>query len=69
MEAQVGKKPSYVWRSLMTAKEMIEVGSRWIIGNGGKVNIWRDKWLPSPDSFKVNSPQRQYKSGESGTAH
>ena len=58
MEAQVGKKPSYVWRSLMTAKEMIEVGSRWIIGNGGKVNIWRDKWLPSPDSFKVNSPQR-----------
>ena len=56
MEAQVGKKPSYVWRSLMAAKETIEVGSRWLIENGRKVNIWRDKWLPSPHSFKVISP-------------
>ncbi|XP_065622825.1 uncharacterized mitochondrial protein AtMg00310-like [Quercus suber] len=58
MEAQVGKKPSYVWRSLMVAKETIEARSRWLIGNGRKVNIWRDKWLPSPNSFKVISPQR-----------
>ena len=42
----------------MAAKEMIEVGSRWIIGNGGKVNIWCEKWLPLPDSFKVLSPQK-----------
>ena len=58
MEAQVGKKPSYVWRSLMAAKETIEAGSRWLIGNGRKVNIWRDRWLPLPDSSKVISPQR-----------
>ncbi|KAL0014096.1 hypothetical protein SO802_001165 [Lithocarpus litseifolius] len=58
MEAQVGKKPSYMWRSLMAAKEIIEAGSRWLIGNGRKVHIWRDRWLPSPDSFRVISPQR-----------
>ena len=58
MEAQVGKKPSYVWRSLMATKETIKAGSRWLVGNGRKVNIWHDRWLPSPDSFKVISPQR-----------
>lgn len=30
MEAQVGKKSFYVWRSIMAARETIEVGSRWI---------------------------------------
>ena len=43
MEAQVGKKPSYVWRSIMVARETIEVGSRWIVGNGKGVKIWRDR--------------------------
>lgn len=57
MDAQVGKKPSYVWRSIMVAKETIKVGSKWIIGNGRKVNIWCDRWLPLADSFKVLSPQ------------
>ncbi|KAF3953919.1 hypothetical protein CMV_020668 [Castanea mollissima] len=41
----------------MAAKETLEVGSRWIIGNGRTVNFWRDRWLPSSDSFKVLSPQ------------
>ena len=57
MEAQLGKKPSYVWRSIMAARETLEVGSRWIVGNGRSVKIWRDRWLPSPESFKVTSPQ------------
>ena len=44
MEAQLGHKPSYTWRSLMAAKEVIGKGLRWNIGNGRKVNIWADKW-------------------------
>nr|POE92933.1 hypothetical protein CFP56_75846 [Quercus suber] len=50
---------SIFWRSIMAAKETIEKGLRWIVGNGRKVDIWRDRWLPTPDSFKVISPQRQ----------
>ena len=57
MEAQVGKKPSYVWRSLMAARETVERGSRWCIGNGRKVKIWHDRWIPTPDNFKVISPK------------
>ena len=56
MDAQVGKKPSYMWRSIMAAKETIKVGSKWLIGNGRKVNIWCDRWLPSADLFKVLNP-------------
>lgn len=32
--------------------------TKWFAGNGRKVNIWHDRWLPSPDSLKVISPQR-----------
>ena len=35
---------------------MVDRGSRWYIGNGEGVRIWKDRWLPSPESFKVTSP-------------
>ncbi|KAK9984335.1 hypothetical protein SO802_033860 [Lithocarpus litseifolius] len=54
-EAKLGKNPSYTWRSIMVAKEVVVKGSRWIIGNGETVNIWKDKWIPIPNSFKVFS--------------
>ncbi|XP_075663372.1 putative mitochondrial protein AtMg00310 [Castanea sativa] len=56
-EAQVGHRPSYVWRSIMAAKDVIMRGSRWVIGNGESVHIWEDRWIPNPDSFKVVSPR------------
>ena len=57
MEANLERGPSYVWRSLLAARETIERGSRWIIGNGKRVNIWRDRWIPTPNNFKVVSPR------------
>lgn len=57
MEAQVGKKPLYVWRSIMAAREMVERGSRWCIGNGKTMEIWRDRWIPTPNNFKIISPK------------
>ena len=41
----------------MAAKDLIMRGSRWIIGNGERVHIWDDRWIPSLDSFKVVSPR------------
>ena len=57
MEANLGRRPLYVWRSLLAARETIKRGSRWIIGNGKRVNIWRDRWIPTPNTFKVVSPR------------
>ena len=33
-EAQLGRRPSYAWRSIMAAREVLERGSKWSIGNG-----------------------------------
>ncbi|XP_075654672.1 uncharacterized protein LOC142624806 [Castanea sativa] len=49
-DAQMGNRPSYVWRSIMAAKEIVKQGSRWVIGNGKRVHIWEDRTLVS---FKV----------------
>ena len=57
MEAQLGKKPLYTWRSLVAVREVLDRGLRWNIGNGQSVRIWADRWLPTPNSFKVASLQ------------
>lgn len=59
MDAQLGKIPSYAWCSILAARSIIEKDLRWNVGNGRKVNIWKDRWLPTPVSFKVCSPRRQ----------
>ena len=58
LHAQLGRRPSFAWRSIMATKEVIVKGSRWNIGNGQRVNIWDDQWIPRPESFKVFSPRQ-----------
>ena len=41
----------------MAERETVEMGSRWCVGNGRTVEIWRDRWIPTPDNFKVVTPQ------------
>lgn len=41
----------------MAAKDIVEKGARWVIGNRKRVHIWDDRWIPTPDSFKVVSPR------------
>ena len=37
---------------------MIHKGTRWRVGNVRLIHIWEDKWLPTPTTFKVISPNR-----------
>ena len=41
----------------MAAREIFGRGSRWVVGNGEKVSIWNDQWLPTLEAFKVVSPK------------
>ncbi|XP_042988728.1 uncharacterized protein LOC122316263 [Carya illinoinensis] len=36
-------------------REVLSEGMFWCIGNGHSVRIWKDKWIPRPTSFKVQS--------------
>jgi len=52
LSAQLGRNPSYTWRSLHGARELIVQGSRWIVGNGESINVWTTRWIPRPVSFR-----------------
>lgn len=56
LEANVGKRPSYAWRSIISAKSVIEHGSIWRIGNKEDVRVWRDRWILVPTSYSIKTP-------------
>jgi hypothetical protein len=43
--AKVGFQPSYAWRSILSARDLVSKGGVWKIGNGRKVQIWKDTWM------------------------
>ena len=57
VDAPLGKRPSYTWRSIMAAQHIVRLGVRWRVGNGKNIQIWADRWLPTPSTFKVIKPQ------------
>ena len=56
VHASMGCNPSYVWRSILVAQEVVKKGIKWQVGNGSRIGIWRDKWLPTSSTHKVISP-------------
>jgi hypothetical protein len=55
MQASLGGRPSYAWRSILKARPIMERGLGWRVGNGASIKIWGNRWLPSPTSFKVQT--------------
>lgn len=55
LNAGVGNNPSYVWRSILAAKKLIETGSIMKVGNGSSISIWDDPWIPELGSTKVST--------------
>ncbi|KAF5480768.1 hypothetical protein F2P56_001484 [Juglans regia] len=55
LEAKMGSNPSYIWRSILSARELLQQGLQWRIGNWKSVRIWSDPWLPQPTSYKPQS--------------
>ncbi|KAK5845334.1 hypothetical protein PVK06_001506 [Gossypium arboreum] len=53
MSAGVGFYPSYTWRSIWGARQLLEEGMGWQIGNGESVNIWNDSWLSRLGSGRI----------------
>ncbi|XP_057453501.1 uncharacterized mitochondrial protein AtMg00310-like [Lotus japonicus] len=62
LEAPVGFRPSYAWRSICAARHVIMDGSRWRVGNGKSIKIWEDAWIPGQGSGMVLSPIKMFPS-------
>jgi hypothetical protein len=58
LEANLGSEPSFAWRSIHSARSLLEKGLIWRIGNGQSVKIWGDRWIPIPSTYKIQSPPR-----------
>lgn len=50
-----GYQPSYAWKNILSARDLVEKGGNWKIGNGRQVRIWGDKWLPDLQSIVHNN--------------
>lgn len=54
----VGSSPSLAWHGIWQARQVLETGTRWRIGNGASVNIQKDMWVSGLSSFIISSLPR-----------
>lgn len=47
---------SFLWKSLLWGRDLVEKGSRWRVGNGSSIRIYKDRWIPWESTFMVMSP-------------
>ncbi|XP_057803589.1 uncharacterized protein LOC131018917 [Salvia miltiorrhiza] len=53
MHARLSGNVSFIWRSLLWSRPLIEKGMVWQIGDGSRVRIFQDSWVQDLDSGHV----------------
>lgn len=59
LNAELGNNPSYVWRSILSARDLINSVGVLKVGNGVSINIWDDPWLPEIGCTKIKTARVQ----------
>ncbi|KAK6145416.1 hypothetical protein DH2020_022236 [Rehmannia glutinosa] len=49
--------PSFTWRSIWSSRQLVKLGTMWIIEDGKSINVWRDPWLKDDNNFFTINPQ------------
>jgi hypothetical protein len=52
-----GYQPSYAWRNIVSARD-VEKGVVWVIDNGRKVRIWKERWVSPRSNSTIFNPMR-----------
>ncbi|KAK2370478.1 hypothetical protein QL285_083527 [Trifolium repens] len=55
----LGNNPSFAWRSIWRARQVLLLGSRWQIGDGSKIQVMNEPWLRGDQGRWLNAPQNQ----------
>lgn len=48
---ELGPNPSFAWRSLLAARDIIMEGSRWQVDDGRTIEVAKHVWLPHAPIF------------------
>ena len=51
LESKQGHNSSFTWQSICATKAILERGLRWRVGNGQRIKLWRDPWIPNISGF------------------
>lgn len=57
LEAKLGNRPSYGWRSLLWGRDLLVKGIQKRVGDGNSINVWIDKWFEDDrDGYGPRAP-------------
>lgn len=45
IQAKMGRRPSYTWRSILHGRDMLLPGLRKMVENGRSISVWTEKWI------------------------
>lgn len=57
LTVKLGSNPSYAWKSIHAAQELIRRGARKTIGNGRNSLVWKDLWIDRKPAHPPAIPQ------------
>lgn len=63
LSAKLGTNPSYMWRSIFAAQEIVGKGCRRRIEDGQQTEIWKVPWLPDVENGCLTTPMPEYLAG------
>lgn len=63
LNAELGSRPSQIWRAILEGRDILRQGIIRRIGNGQTTDIWDDNWIPKEASLRpitslVSNPPR-----------
>ena len=50
---------SYTWRSILKGVEVLKIGVIWRVGDGRRIRIWDDPWIPREWTRRPITPRRR----------
>ncbi|GAA0176751.1 hypothetical protein LIER_42110 [Lithospermum erythrorhizon] len=56
LSAELGTKPGNTWRILLSVCELVNKGTKWDLGNGKSINVWKKRWVNHTHSNMLITP-------------
>ncbi|CAN1194203.1 Putative ribonuclease H protein At1g65750 [Linum perenne] len=55
LSAAKGRRPSWIWASILEGRAMLKAHCIKVVGNGSNISLQEDPWLPSYPGFRLTS--------------